>query len=125
MSRATEEDFDELLEVQFRSFKVVPIHEALFGPNTKENRDRVKANFLKSMKEDSADCWMKLVDKSTNRIVSGSLWKIYPSWAPVATHDAHSDFLDDKEDREMSEFLTNDFMQRRIKYTYNHAHVRT
>jgi hypothetical protein len=76
LSRVTEEDLDEMLEIQFRAFSKVDVHEALFGPNTKHHRDLVKARFLKDMKEDVADCWMKLVDKSTGKIVSAAQWKI-------------------------------------------------
>jgi hypothetical protein len=124
MSRATEEDFDELLEVQFRAFEVVPLHEALFGPNTPENRARVKKEFVQHMKEDASDCWMKLVDKSTGKIVSASRWQIYPSWKDVKTEDPQAPFIENPEEREMAEFLMKDFMDRRIKYTYHHPHVR-
>lgn len=123
MSRVTEEDFDELLEVQFRSFAPVPIHEALFGPNTKEQRDAIKADFIKSMHSDPSDCWMKLVDKSNGRIVSGALWKIYPSWNDKeARHDGAAPWFEG-EDRTMAEFLMKDFMDRRVRYMWNHPHV--
>jgi len=123
MSRVTEDDFDELLEIQYRAFEVVPLHEALFGPNTKEQRDAIKANFIKSMHTDPSDCWMKLVDKSNGRIVSGALWKIYPSWNDKEQrHDGEATWFEG-EDRAMAEFLMKDFMDRRIKYMWNHPHV--
>lgn len=123
MSRVTESDFDELLEVQYRAFSVVPLHEALFGHNTPEQRAKVKADFIKSMRSDPSDCWMKLVDKSNGRIVSAALWKIYPSWNDnEQRHDGEATWFEG-EDRAMAEFLMKDFMDRRVKYMWNHPHV--
>ena len=123
LSRVAEEDFDELLEVQFRAFQKVGLHEALFGPNTKENRDRVKKQFVQDMHSDASDYWMKLVDTTTNRIVSASQWKIYPSWAPLKSHDKFQATWFEGEDRKMAEYLCEDFMTRRSKHMFGHAHV--
>jgi len=123
LSRVQEEDFDELLEIQFRSFSKVDIHEALFGPNDKHHRDLTKARFIKDMKEDSADCWMKLVDKNTNKIVSAAQWKIYPTWAPLPEHPPFQADWYKGEEKEMAEYLCNDFMEKRAKRMHNHAHV--
>jgi len=122
LSRVQEKDFDELLEVQFKAFSHVDIHQALFGPNTKENRDRVKEAFIKDMHNDVADCWMKLVDETTGRIVSASQWKIYPSWVKPKEHPAfESPFYEGKE-RKISEKLGNDFYEKRGAWS-DHPHV--
>jgi hypothetical protein len=124
LSRVQESDLDEMLEVQFRAFSKVDVHTALFGPNTKHHRDLTKARFLKDMKEDSADCWMKLVDTSNNKIVSCAQWKIYPTWAPLQDHGPIvADWHEDKEDRELAEKICNDFMEKRASRMYSHAHV--
>jgi hypothetical protein len=125
LSRATEADFDELLEVQFRAFHKVGLHEALFGPNDKHHRDMTKERFLKDMKEDPADCWMKLVDTSTGKLVSAAQWKIYPTWAPLPEHPPFEATWFEGEEKQMAEFLCADFMERRAKHMYNHAHVCT
>jgi len=123
MTRVTESDFDELLEVQYMAFNVVPMHEALFGPNTPEQRAKIKADFIKSMHSDSSDMWMKLVDKANGRIVSAALWKIYPSWNDnEERHDGQAPWFEGEE-RNMAEFLMRDFMDRRVKYMWNHPHV--
>jgi hypothetical protein len=123
LSRVTEEDMDEMLEVQFRAFSKVDIHTALFGPNTQHHRDLVKARFLQEMKEDAADCWMKLVDTSNNKIVSAAQWKIYPSWAPLPDHPFVADFHEDAVDQECAEQMVVEFMEKRVKRMHNHAHV--
>jgi hypothetical protein len=123
LSRVTEEDLDEMLEVQFRSFSKVDVHEALFGANTKANRDATKARFLKDMKEDAADCWMKLVDKSTGKIVSAAQWKIYPTWAPMPEHPPFDATWHEGEEKVWAEKMVEDFMVKRASRMYNHAHV--
>jgi len=123
LSRVEEKDFDELLEVQFRAFSKVDIHTALFGHNTKEHRDLTKARFLKDMKEDSSDVWMKLVDESTGKIISGAQWKVYPTWAPPGEHPPFQADWFEGEERKAAEDMCNAFMQIRGKYQHSHAHV--
>jgi hypothetical protein len=123
LSRVQEEDFDELLEVQFRAFAKVDIHTALFGKNTPEMRAITKEKFIKDMKEDPADCWMKLVDTATGKIVSAAQWKIYPTWAPHGEHEPFkADWFEGKE-REAAEEMCNKFMKIREGHMYGHAHV--
>jgi len=123
MSRVAESDFDELLEIQYSAFSAVPMHEAIFGPNTAEQRAKVKADFIKSMHSDPSDLWMKLVDKSNGRIVSAALWKIYPSWNNnEKRHDGEVTWYEGEE-KSMAEFLMRDFMDRRVDYMWNHPHV--
>jgi hypothetical protein len=123
LSRVEEKDWDELLEVQYKAFKDVDIHQALFGPNTKENRDRVKKAFIEESKTDISDCWLKLVDTNTGRIVSASQWKIYPSWAPKKKEPFQAPFYEGQV-RTDAEHLGQDFMVRREKYQYGSPHVR-
>jgi hypothetical protein len=124
LSRVTEEDLDEMLEIQFRAFSKVDVHTALFGPNTKEHRDLVKVRFLKEMKEDVADCWMKLVDKSTGKIVSAAQWKIYPTWAPLPEHPPLvADWHPEGDERKWAEEMITEFIEKRGSRMYNHAHV--
>jgi hypothetical protein len=126
LSRVTEEDLDEMLEVQFRAFSKVDVHLALFGPNTKEHRDLTKARFLKDMKEDAADCWMKLVDTSNGKIVSAAQWKIYPTWAPLPEHPPLvADWHPEGEERQWAEEMIQEFLEKRGARMYNHAHVCT
>jgi hypothetical protein len=123
LSRVQESDFDELLEVQFRAFAHVGVHTALFGPNTPEMRQLTKEKFIKDMHEDSSDCWMKLVDTATGKIVSAAQWKIYPSWAPHGEHPPFkADWFEGKE-REAAEEICNKFMKIREGHMYGHAHV--
>jgi hypothetical protein len=123
LSRVQEEDFDELLDVQFRAFAGVDIHTALFGHNTKESRDLTKSKFIKDMKEDPSDCWMKLVDVATGKIVSAAQWKIYPTWAPQGEHPPFkADWFEGKE-REAAEEMCSKFMKIRESHMYSHAHV--
>ena len=123
MSRVTEADLDELLEAQYIAFSVVPLHEALLGPNTPEQRAKVKADFVKSMHLNSSNCWMKLVDKSNGRLVSAAMWKIYASWNDNEKWQDRQVMWYEGEDRTMEEFLMKDFMDRRVKYMWNHPHV--
>ncbi|TLD24671.1 Acyl-CoA N-acyltransferase [Venturia nashicola] len=123
LSRVQEDDFDELLEVQFRAFADADLIVALLGRNTPETRALTKEKFIKDMKEDSADCWMKLVDTATGRIVSAAQWKIYPSWAPLADHgDFEPNWLEGK-DRETAEDMVTRFMTIRAGHMYGHSHV--
>ncbi|KAF2400460.1 hypothetical protein EJ06DRAFT_431512 [Trichodelitschia bisporula] len=124
-SRVREEDFDELLEIQFRAFSKVDLHQALFGPNTKEARDATKVKFIKTMHTDPTDCWMKLTDADTGKIVSAAQWKIYPSWTPVADDHApeEDDPNADPDLKAQAAFLAKDFMERRAKHMYGHPHV--
>lgn len=122
LSRVEEKDFDELLEVQYKAFGDVDVHQALFGPNTKENRDRVKEAFVKDMHNDVADYWMKLVDATTGRIVSASQWKIYPSWVTPKEHHKFEAPFYEGDERKWSEYMGNDFYRRRGEWA-NHPHV--
>lgn len=123
LSRVKEEDFDELLEVQFRAFSKVDIHTALFGHNTPEMRALTKEKFIKDMREDPADCWMKLVDTATGKIVSAAQWKIYPTWAPLADHgEFKANWFEGKE-REAAEEMATKFMKIRSGHMYGHSHV--
>jgi hypothetical protein len=124
LSRVQESDFDELLEVQFEAFKDVDAHHTLFGPNTPQNRARVKNDFIASMHSDSSDCWMKLTDKSNGRIASAALWKVYPSWDDTKKVEYGRVTWVEGKDKESIEYLMKDFMDRRARYTYNHPHVR-
>jgi hypothetical protein len=125
LSRVTEEDLEEMIEVQFRSFSKVDVHTALFGSNTKANRDLTKVRFLKDMKEDVADCWMKLVDKNTGKIVSAAQWKIYPTWAPMPEHPPLDATWHEGEEKAWAEEIVKGFLEKRGSRMYNHAHVCT
>jgi hypothetical protein len=123
LSRVEEKDWDELLEVQYTSFKDVDIHQALFGPNTQENRLRVKQAFIAESRNDISDCWLKLVDLTTNRIVSASQWKIYPSWKDKTEKGLFEAPFYEGQVRRDAEELGRDFMVRREKYQYGSPHV--
>jgi hypothetical protein len=123
LSRVEEGDWDELLKVQFKAFRDVDIHQALFGPDTVENRARVKQAFIADSKSDVADCWLKLVDTTTGRIVSASQWKVYPSWAENKEKHLFQTPFYEGQVRTDAEELGNDFMARREKYQYGSPHV--
>ncbi|TID16586.1 Acyl-CoA N-acyltransferase [Venturia nashicola] len=123
LSRVQEDDFDELLEVQFRAFAHLDMHTAIMGKNTLEMRALAKEKFVKDMREDPTDCWMKLVDTATGKIVSAAQWKIYSTWAPLASHgEFKADWFEGKE-REAAEEMFTKFMTIRSGHMYGHSHV--
>ncbi|EON68626.1 hypothetical protein W97_07884 [Coniosporium apollinis CBS 100218] len=87
LSRASPSDLDEIITAQYTSFAGLDAHDALFGPDTPSARAIARKKFLKDMRHDAADVWMKIVDKRTGRIVSAANWKVYPNWGGSGVKD--------------------------------------
>lgn len=78
------------------------------------------------MGEDRADRWLKILDQDSGRIVSGSNWKMYPTWAAIEPSVASVDWYPSgSAEREAAQHVLNDFLSQRKKHMYTHAHVRT
>ncbi|KAJ9640330.1 hypothetical protein H2199_005869 [Coniosporium tulheliwenetii] len=149
LSRASPSDLDEIIAAQYTSFAGLDAHDALFGPNTPTGRAVARKKFLKDMRHDPADCWMKIVDQRTGRIVSAANWKIYPNWGGGEDEDeegregkgaaritngdsalvvaapapAMEMYEEGSVEREAAEDAMADFVERRKRYMDGEGHV--
>jgi len=133
LSRVVPSDLDALVPVAFDAFATNGGWTALYGVKNAENIANAKRNFLKDMDTDSSDVWLKITDEDAGgRIVSGSNWKLYPTYVKAdfdrkaenvekltAQNICH--FTEEKQ-REEACWLLQDFMRRRYGNT-REAHV--
>ncbi len=117
LTRATPSDLEELMTLQFEAFSGASMHDAMFGPNTPARRSEAKRRALKDMSSDPADCWVKITDVDTGKIVCGGNWKIRPTYVgPMGADDMTVDWWEGEE-RVMAKRLLDDFMARRRRYS--------
>jgi GNAT superfamily N-acetyltransferase len=102
LSRASAEDFDQLVPLAFRAFKGDALTPAYFGPLEPLQAWYAKKTFLAELGEDSAAIWVKVEDwdagdidvdvigkggaatgkKREKRIVAAANWRIVPTYVP-------------------------------------------
>ena len=134
LSRATPSDLPELMALEFSAFAGQDLHDAMLGPDTPAMRARATDRALRTMTSDLADCWLKITDIETGKIVCGSNWKIYPSCMPSTTTTTTTcatgpagmsvdcgEWLEGEE-RETAQRVVDDFLERRRGYCQE-AHV--
>lgn len=77
LSRATEHDIAEIVELQYRSFESRLVKELLMGCSSPEDLPKFIAKRIQTTKEDPSDIWIKVIDSTTLKIVAASNWKLY------------------------------------------------
>ncbi|KAF2220741.1 hypothetical protein BDZ85DRAFT_267075 [Elsinoe ampelina] len=87
LSRVDERDFAEIIEVQYRSFPDPWVRDVFVGPDTPENKERLRKEHIQRSKDEPQDYWIKVTDKTTGKIIAASNWKINPSIVP--DHDKY------------------------------------
>lgn len=93
LSRATENDMDELIDLEYRVFDDETIRDVFMGPDTPAGRASLCQTRIKTMREDPNDCWIKVIDTTTNRITGASNWKICPTSAPEHKQELSLEWL--------------------------------
>ncbi|KAE9399193.1 hypothetical protein BT96DRAFT_994163 [Gymnopus androsaceus JB14] len=128
LSRASETDIDELLDPLYAAFKGNDLRTMFFGHDTPASRASAKARIAASMKKGGQNVWLKVIEKETGKVISGSWWMIYPNWVPsegfteTAAAKVSIDYLEG-DDRYMGEAMLKDWMMRRARYMYSHSHL--
>ncbi|KAK7702526.1 hypothetical protein SLS57_011314 [Botryosphaeria dothidea] len=122
LSRASEEDLRQLVDLHYKVIQG-PISDILIGYDTEACRQAAVDRWSKSMKEDPADVWLKVVDTETARVVSTAHWKIYPTWVPIDTEPASLDWFTDDEERTLAEEVVHKFYSLRAQRQHGRPHA--
>ncbi|KAF5384622.1 hypothetical protein D9757_007516 [Collybiopsis confluens] len=128
ISRADETDIDGILGLIYSAFKGNDLREAFFGHDTPESRASAKERIAASMRTGQQNVWLKVVEQETGRMVSGSWWMVYPNLdssenlSESAAAKRNVDYLYG-EDKVKGELFVRDWMTRRARYMYGHAHI--
>lgn len=78
LSRASPSDLPEIVQVQYTSFQAPFERELLMGCSSpSEDLPKLSEMYAEESRTDPADIWIKVVEKSTGRIVAASNWKVY------------------------------------------------
>jgi GNAT superfamily N-acetyltransferase len=136
LSRATPEDFDQMIEVAVQSFKEDPMTPIFFGHGDKRSYAHLKKQWMKGT-EDATCVWYKLEDgdsivdvvmrdesgkpsgtEKRTKILAGCNWFIYGTYVPPKEDDASGPpkevtYLDDEQERKDAEKILADFTARR------------
>lgn len=135
LSRVQESDLDELILAQYNAFEGNPAHDGLFGLNTPDAHAAAKQMYIKAMRGDSADFWLKIVDEDTGQLAAAANWKIYPTWTSVPGPEARpgqdgadqtsgkAGFEAGSDELSAHELAMKDFIERREKYTKGQPHI--
>lgn len=89
LSKVKEEDFGEIVALEFKTFTDQMIRDTFMAPDTPEGHEVLRTKYIKYSKEDPNDHWVKVVDKANGRIIGASNWKICP--AKIPDHAAYED----------------------------------
>ena len=76
LARASEADINEIVQLQYNCFEEW-IRRIFMGVHSPEDLPRCAQRFVEHMQNDPNDAWVKVMDKSTGRIVAASNWKVY------------------------------------------------
>jgi hypothetical protein len=91
LSRATPEDMEHLVEVEYECFPPFVL-ETFMGCSNRSDCSRLARHYRNRMEKDTSEIWIKVVDKVTKQIVAGSLWNVFPGLAsPAGDDDNNSD----------------------------------
>ncbi|TKX18257.1 acetyltransferase (GNAT) domain-containing protein 13 [Elsinoe australis] len=101
LSPLREEEVAELVVLEFKTFPNPVIQDTFMGPNTPSGHEMVRQRYLRTMKSDPHDYWIKVTDKATGKIIAASNWKICQSTIPdhETSEDTSYTWLQDKPER--------------------------
>ncbi|PNS21190.1 hypothetical protein CAC42_3528 [Sphaceloma murrayae] len=99
LSPFKEEDFAELVAMEYKTFTDSRIQDTFMGPDTPEGREQLRLKYIKTSKEDPHDYWIKIVDKSSGKMIAASNWKICQSTIPDHLEDISYPYLQEHPDR--------------------------
>ena len=97
-------DFPRLMDVQFSAFEGDPVHAALNGLDTPENRAAAARRAVKEWQSDPHQVTVKATRKDTGEIVAFGQWKIYATERPESEWKKREpfDWLEERQ-RELAE----------------------
>lgn len=72
LSRATKQDMEAIVELQFECFQDPHVREIFMGRDKLALRER----FVWIIQNDPTDLWVKVVEQTTNNIIAASNWKL-------------------------------------------------
>ena len=114
LSRASIDDMDELLNLQYDCFPEF-IRNVFMGCFSKDDLPRIKSEYVRKMKEDRSEVWVKVVDKKNKKIIAASAWNIYlHGETPGEPSDTAPEWLEG-EILEQSKMIINSFTEPRNK----------
>ena len=96
LSRATEHDFAELINVEFDTFTDPVIQEAFMASDDSAGRESLLRQRLHVSRADPNDVWMKVVDRETGRIAGASNWKVFAGAVPEQRIEVDLEWLGER-----------------------------
>ncbi|GAB7355429.1 hypothetical protein MBLNU459_g5940t1 [Dothideomycetes sp. NU459] len=83
LSVATLSDFPEISALHYHVVTSEVVRDCFMGPDTAKGREALANRYIKVLREDPDDVWIKVVDRSTGKIAAASNWKILQSLTPA------------------------------------------
>jgi hypothetical protein len=135
-SRATPEDFDQMMEVAVQAFKEDPMTPIFFGHGGPKSYAYLRQQWMKGTR-DATSVWYKLEDANSmvdvvtrddngeitgmekrTKVLAGCNWYIYGTYVPPKEDDASGPpkevtYLDDEQEKKDAELILADFTARR------------
>jgi len=107
LSRASAEDIAEITAMEYRAFANLPSVKTTFlGCESEADLPKLVARCQKDMQNDPNDVWIKVVDKSTGKIVAASNWKVFINKDDPAWDEKPCDWMDQERTDKAKSTLT-------------------
>jgi len=95
LSRASLEDIPEITLMEYRAFANIPLIQTTFlGCESEADLPKLVESFKSDMQNDPTSMWIKVVDKSTGKIIAASNWKLFINQANPDSDDKPCDWMD-------------------------------
>lgn len=137
ITRITDSDWEQFVEVKFRSFSQEEFCFLVNGSNTADNRERCKNKYASPEFASEDVVCLKVIgadqknaegDNVSGRILGAAIYRVNPVYSADLSNRAVLDpntmtWLDDPEDRKISAAMLHDVMDRKTRFI-NEPHIR-
>jgi hypothetical protein len=76
LSRASEDDLEEIISLQYECFPQL-LREIFMGTKTRDDLPKLLKLSLEEVQQQPEDIWIKVVERSSGKIIAASNWKVY------------------------------------------------
>lgn len=125
LSRASADDLPAIVEIMFKTYTDPIARDFCLGKDNPEGHKGLVERFAKTMRENPADYWIKIVDQSDNRIIAATNYRIYPTIAPdhANENDRSTPWLKDEPERQrMISGIWDMALDSRVKH-FSHPYI--